>query len=121
MKGRLLVLQLLLFTVPVYARGPVLHLPAPIQSAVIMRESMAYPNPFITNTTIFYNPAASGEVAIRLYTGSGQLVGELFNDRVISGQYYQFELNGSELNPGVYYYTIESNNGIFHQRLELVR
>ena len=82
---------------------------------------MAYPNPFVTNTTIFYNPAISGQVAIRLYTSAGQLVGELFNNQVESGQFYEFELNGSELNPGVYYYTIESRNGIFHQRLELVR
>jgi serine protease AprX len=102
-------------------RGPVVHMPARKQSPVVMKESTAYPNPFENNTTIFYNPSASGKVAIRLYTGSGQLVGELFNDLVVTGQYYQFELNGSELNPGVYYYTIESRNGIFHQRLELVR
>lgn len=102
-------------------RGPVVHMPVSKSSAVVMKESTAYPNPFETNTTIFYNPSASGKVAIRLYTGSGQMVGELFNDLVVTGQYYQFELNGSELNPGVYYYTIESRNGIFHQRLELVR
>ena len=121
MKARLLLLIIVTSSCTLFAKGPVLHLPVRKESGIVMRESMAYPNPFITNTTIFYNPAASGQVAIRLYTGSGQLVGELFNDLVVSGQYYQFELNGTELNPGVYYYTIESRSGIFHQRLELVR
>lgn len=103
------------------AAGPVLHLPAAGQKLLVMNEASAYPNPFYDNTTIYYNPGKSGNVAIKLYTQRGQLLGELFNDQVEAGQYYQFELDGSELNPGVYYYTIESNSGILHQRLELVR
>lgn len=121
MKQGFTILLIGLLSGAVYGKEPVTHLPLDIRGAVVMKESSVYPNPFAYNTTIFYNPAATGRVSIRLYTGTGQLVGELFNDTVISGQYYQFELNGSELNPGVYYYTIESRNGIFHQRLELVR
>jgi hypothetical protein len=103
------------------AAGPVIHLPSAGQKLLVMNEVSAYPNPFYDNTTIYYNPGKSGVVAIKLYTQRGQLLGELFNDQVEAGQYYQFELDGSELNPGVYYYTIESNGGILHQRLELVR
>lgn len=121
MKSILFLLLALITASYAEAKGPVIHLPFRMQQSVIMAETSVFPNPFESNTTIYYSPSASGKIAIRLFTGAGRLVGELYNDQVESGQYYQFELNGADLNPGVYYYTIETKSGILHQRLELVR
>lgn len=81
----------------------------------------AYPNPFQNHTTIFYAATHNEFVKIRLYNSQGALMGELFDDVVEKGATYQFELDGSSLSPGVYYYTIESKNNVFHQRIELIR
>ncbi len=81
----------------------------------------AYPNPFTGSTTIFYSAPDDEFVSIRLYNSKGKLLGELFDDMVEKGSTYQFELDGTQLSPGVYYYTIESNKRVLHQRLELIR
>lgn len=81
----------------------------------------AYPNPFTENTTIFYSAPEDGFIRIKLYNSQGALMGQLYDDLVEKGSTYQFELNGSRMIPGVYYYTIETEKSVLHQRLELVR
>lgn len=81
----------------------------------------AYPNPFKENTTIFYSAPEDAFVRVKLYNGQGKLMGQLYDDLVEKGATYQFELDGSRMIPGVYYYTIETEKSVLHQRLELVR
>lgn len=80
-----------------------------------------YPNPFNDHTTIFYAAKRNEFVKIRLYNSKGILMGELFDDVVEQGATYQFELDGSSLSPGVYYYTIETKTKVHHQRIERIR
>ncbi|MBK7964343.1 MAG: T9SS type A sorting domain-containing protein [Bacteroidetes bacterium] len=81
----------------------------------------AYPNPFDENTTIFYSAKEDAFVKVKLYTHQGKLMGQLFDDLVEKGATYQFELDGRKMLPGVYYYTIETDKKIIHQRIELIR
>tara|TARA_R110002126_G_scaffold23823_1_gene83225 strand:+ start:5731 stop:7083 length:1353 start_codon:yes stop_codon:yes gene_type:complete len=60
-----------------------------------------YPNPFNPTTTISYQMNRSGQVTIRLYTITGQLVKELLNKYNTSGTYH-FQLNGDNLSSGMY-------------------
>jgi len=56
-----------------------------------------------------------------LYTDKGKLMGQLFDDLVEKGSTYQFELDGRSMLPGIYFYTIETDKKIIHQRIELIR
>jgi|GEM_PF-3002585 len=80
-----------------------------------------YPNPFNENTTIFYNANEDAFVKVKLYTDKGKLMSQLFDDLVEKGSTYQFELDGRSMLPGVYFYTIETDKKIIHQRIELIR
>lgn len=92
-----------------------------IAPQVMGQVTSAYPNPFTINTTIFYAAPEDAFVRVKLYNSAGKLMGELYDDVVEKGATYQFELDGSSMLPGVYYYTIESEKCVLHQRLELVR
>lgn len=96
------------------------HLPH-YYSQFTPQTTTAYPNPFNESTTIFYSPTISEFIKIKLYNNKGQLLSEIFEDDVEKGESYRFELDGSTLSPGVYYYTIEANGNILHQRIDLVR
>jgi hypothetical protein len=83
--------------------------------------TIAYPNPFTESTTIFFTPSVNEVIRLKLYTVKGQLIDELFDDKVEKGEMYRFELSGKSMKPGVYYYTIETDGKILHQRIELVK
>jgi Secretion system C-terminal sorting domain len=88
---------------------------------IIEGATSAYPNPFNENTTIFYSAKEDAFVKVKLFTSQGKLMGQLFDDLVEKGATYQFELDGRRMLPGVYYYTIETDKKIIHQRIELIR
>ncbi len=90
-------------------------------NAISYSTTSAYPNPFKETTTIFYKSLRDEFIKVKLFNDQGQLLSELFEDAVVKGEMYRFELDGDGLLPGVYYYTIETGNNILHQRLELVR
>lgn len=97
------------------------HLPHPGAIAATALVTTAYPNPFTENTTIFYSAPEDAFVRVKLYNSQGKLMGQLYDDIVEKGATYQFELDGTRMLPGIYYYTIETEKCVLHQRLELVR
>ncbi|MBK7683979.1 MAG: T9SS type A sorting domain-containing protein [Bacteroidetes bacterium] len=88
---------------------------------IVEGSTSAYPNPFNENTTIFYSAREDAFVKVKLYTNQGKLMAQIFDDLVEKGATYQFELDGRKMLPGVYYYTIETDKKIIHQRIELIR
>ena len=112
-----------LFIFSIHAKGEIDGVPhLPKMSVQIMEGSTsAYPNPFNENTTIFYSAREDAFVKVKLYTNQGSLMGQIFDDLVEKGATYQFELDGRKMLPGVYYYTIETDKKIIHQRIELIR
>lgn len=81
----------------------------------------AYPNPFSANTTIFYMAKENAFVRVKLFNNQGGFMGDIYDDVVEKGSTYQFELDGSRMIPGVYFYTIETEKSVLHRRIELVR
>ena len=84
------------------------------------KTALIYPNPFSLSTTIFYTPDKDENISIKLYNAKGLFINELYNEKVIQGRLYEFELRSEEMQSGIYYCIIESENKIIHQRLEII-
>lgn len=67
-----------------------------------------YPNPFINNATIEYQLPEEGNVTIALYDQAGRQVMALNNANQAAGT-NQVKIDGSDLNPGIYHYSVEYN------------
>jgi len=66
-----------------------------------------YPNPFNPVTQIKFDLAKTGNVKLSVYNINGQKVAELLNG-VQNAGIHTIEFDGSNLNSGVYYYTLET-------------
>jgi len=89
--------------------------PADITDAVIPETSRLYqnyPNPFNPVTQIKFDLAKTDNVKLCVYNINGQKVAELMNG-VQNAGIHTIEFDGSKLNTGVYYYTLETD-GIRH-------
>jgi len=83
--------------------------------------TIAYPNPFKESTTIFFNSQFDESVKVQLFSNQGKLIGDIFDDQVAKGETYRFELDGTVMKPGVYYYTIASKSRVVHQKIEVIK
>lgn len=99
---------------------PILHIPKQNQS-IQKNYPITYPNPFRDQTTIIYNSSVDENLLIKLYSKDGVFLDLIYNDIVEKDVMYRFELDGRNLKPGVYYYTLENGNKILQRRIELVR
>ena len=64
----------------------------------------AYPNPYVSNTTISYNLPEEGKVSLRVYDISGTLIKTIFEGYQDKGQYqFDFSAQASSMSSGVYY------------------
>jgi tetratricopeptide (TPR) repeat protein len=79
-----------------------------------------YPNPFNPVTQIRFDLAKISEVKLRVYNVSGQIVAELA-DGVMSAGSHSVECDGSRLNSGVYYYTLETNGHKITSKMVLTK
>jgi hypothetical protein len=68
-----------------------------------------YPNPCVNETAINYTVAEAGDVDILVYNAAGVLV-ESFNEADIAAGNHTFNLNTSNYQNGVYYYTFTFTN-----------
>ena len=65
------------------------------------------PNPVISTTKINYEILENGYVSLKLFDIRGVFVKNLFEGRVTKGN-YSIELNANELEPGTYFYILET-------------
>ncbi|CAN5636238.1 hypothetical protein BH10BAC5_BH10BAC5_01100 [soil metagenome] len=87
--------------------------------------SQNYPNPFNPTTKISFALPVNGNVTLKVYNAIGKEVSNLVNSRMNSGS-YTVDFNGSNLNSGVYFYSLElaGENGQFYseqKKLMLVK
>jgi hypothetical protein len=68
-----------------------------------------HPNPFKTNTTIYYSVPRHGHVLLKVYTIDGKFISTLIDDIHTIGE-YKVELNGDGLKAGIYYYQMILDN-----------
>jgi hypothetical protein len=79
-----------------------------------------YPNPFNPVTQIRFDLAKTSDVKLRVYNVSGQVVSELA-DGVMNAGSHTVDFDGSRLNSGVYYYTLEVNGKSYTQKMILMK
>jgi hypothetical protein len=70
-----------------------------------MEVGQNYPNPFNQQTVIDYRLTTESPVDLTIYTITGQVVMSRHLDAAGEGQ-HQFTVSSSDLNPGVYFYTL---------------
>ena len=68
-----------------------------------------YPNPFNPSTKINFSIPTNGFVTLKVYNSIGQEVSNLVNGKMSKGV-YETEFSGSNLNSGVYFYTLRFTN-----------
>jgi len=71
--------------------------------------SQNYPNPFNGTTTITVNLPKAANLSMNVSNILGQQVIEMQRGYVSSGTYY-FQVDGTKLQDGVYFYTVKANN-----------
>ncbi len=74
-----------------------------------------YPNPFNPSTTIEYNIPKSSYVTLKVYDVLGRQVALLADEFKIAGS-YKMNFDASRLSSGVYYYTINTDNGFIETK-----
>ena len=79
-----------------------------------------YPNPFNPVTQIKFDLAKTGNVKLSVYNINGQKVAELANCVMYAG-IHSVEFDGSNLNSGVYYYTLETYGKHLTRKMLLVK
>ncbi|MBN1340372.1 MAG: T9SS type A sorting domain-containing protein [Bacteroidales bacterium] len=71
----------------------------------------ATPNPFSGSTKLRFQITHQGNVECNLYNFTGAVVCQLLNEDKLPG-IHEFEIEGRDLKPGIYFCTLKTNNGI---------
>jgi hypothetical protein len=79
-----------------------------------------YPNPFNPITQIKFALAKTANIKLSVYNIAGQKVTELLNGVEKAG-YHTAAFDGSRLNSGIYYYTLESNGKAVTKKMLMVK
>lgn len=69
-----------------------------------------YPNPFANTTTINYILEKDSKVSISVFDISGKEVARLVDNVELTTGFYQEHFDGSNLNAGVYFYTVQTED-----------
>ncbi|MCK5760053.1 MAG: T9SS type A sorting domain-containing protein [Candidatus Delongbacteria bacterium] len=79
-----------------------------------------YPNPFNPTTEISFSLDVKSHVTLAIYNHTGQLVSELVNEVVNAGM-HSTNFDASDLNSGIYFYTLESGNLSLSKKMILIK
>jgi hypothetical protein len=83
------------------------------------------PNPFTPSTTIGFTMPADGPARLTVHTADGRRVATLLDRSVTAGEHRMTwdgrDAGGRELPPGVYFYRLETKDGVQSGRATLVR
>jgi murein tripeptide amidase MpaA len=69
-----------------------------------------YPNPFKMETTIKYNLEKAGSVSLTVYDLNGRIISTPIKGQQQDAGINEIQFNGSGLNPGIYFYRIETGS-----------
>lgn len=82
-----------------------------------LAELKAYPNPFDDELKFHLTHPTVGKVSIRLYNLYGQLVNTILEADELPAGEYDYRLNTSKLNPGIYFYELITSEGRLTHKL----
>ena len=80
-----------------------------------------YPNPFNPTTTINFSIPASSKVTLKIYDALGKEVAKLVDEVKPAGNYSADFTAGSNLNSGIYFYTLQAGSFTSTKKLMLVK
>ena len=92
--------------------------PEVLPLATALRQN--YPNPFNPETKINFSLPKEEQVTLSVFNMNGQLVKELVNEKVSAGN-HSINFNASDLNSGIYYYTLEAGNMKLSKKMLLIK
>ena len=79
-----------------------------------------YPNPFNPKTKIKYEIAKSGFVSLKIYDVLGREIKTLVNENKNVG-FYEIEFDANNLNSGIYFYKLTTNNFSEMKKMILIK
>lgn len=79
-----------------------------------------YPNPFNPTTTIRFGLPTKSHVAVTIYNLLGQAVARLFDGTKEAGV-HSLRLDGAQLSSGLYFYRVQTDNGLDTKRMILMK
>ncbi len=79
-----------------------------------------FPNPFNPTTQIAFNLGETGQVQLAVYNLNGALVATLLDSRMARGA-HEVTFDASELNSGVYIYTLKTEQGSISKKMILMK
>ena len=79
-----------------------------------------YPNPFNPNTTIKFFNKNDGVVNLSVFNTKGELIQNLVNQNMKAGN-HSINFNASNLNSGVYYYTLQTAQKSITKKMILIK
>ncbi|MCB0720901.1 MAG: T9SS type A sorting domain-containing protein [Ignavibacteriae bacterium] len=79
-----------------------------------------YPNPFNPSTTISFDIPLNGFVTLKVYDILGKEVKTLVNKSLTAGS-YDFSFDASELNSGIYFYTLRTGDFAETKKMLLIK
>jgi hypothetical protein len=81
----------------------------------------AYPNPSSDKFTIEFLSQDGGLVNLDVYNAQGGLVSNVFSGNTTKGEKYQFQVDGSKLQRGIYFSKLKTASGVRIHKLMLTK
>ena len=79
-----------------------------------------YPNPFNPSTTIEYSVPRNAFVSVKVYDVMGKEIAVLVNGQKTAGNYI-VQFDGSNINSGIYFYTLETDGFKTTKKMLLIK
>ncbi|MBU8892332.1 MAG: T9SS type A sorting domain-containing protein [Bacteroidales bacterium] len=79
-----------------------------------------FPNPFRSVTQIKYELYKESNVEIEVFDLTGKKIAALINKYNIPGS-YSVEFNGNDLNSGIYFYSLKTDDGFQIKKMQLIK
>jgi hypothetical protein len=79
-----------------------------------------YPNPFNPETTIGFSMNQASDVLLEVFNSNGQLVSTILNSKLSAGK-HSYQFNARNLNSGVYFARLTTNNTVKTQKMTLLK
>lgn len=83
--------------------------------------SNAYPNPFNPSTNINFTLPASGNVSLKIYNLTGQLVMTVINNQSMSKGEHHYSVSMNNFASGVYFYRLQQGTNVVTKKMVLLK
>lgn len=79
-----------------------------------------YPNPFSSNTTISFSIPEKETVILNVLSADGKIVRQLIDSDLQKGE-YSVEFSGAELESGIYFYRLKTDDFVETKRMQVIQ